>query len=144
MGLPHLSGADPPPPPFLTTYPHFLSAVNTDLCDITGEINVNVAGELSADPSTPGFLREHAAHSPFRLKPNMVFHVDRESEVAYTYACIEPGVYSFNVLTRGGDWGEEELQGLVDEADKLTNGTLKVDGVKITDRDAWGECGVDI
>jgi len=108
-------------------------------------MNFNIDGKLSSDPSTPGNLAEHASFSPFKLKPNMVFHAPRndadEIEYVFTYACIAKGVFSFNLMARTADVDEATVRKLIDDATTLTGGVMKVENMKITSPDTWQECG---
>ena len=61
---------------------------NTDFCaHLNKNISIPIKGQLSADPASPGELKENFDlfnHTVGTLDPNYVFHTERDSSGALT------------------------------------------------------------
>ena len=123
-------------------------------------MSLDIKGKLSEDPNWPGELQENAAvfnHIIGPLAPDYIFNVKRDSNVdgnpvkfAMAYACIGkfppvvgPELFSLNILARSTNNTETELAELLQEAGDLTNGLIKMTGMRFTDKDTFEKCGID-
>lgn len=110
-------------------------------------MSVSIAGKLSSEPLRPGDLKENldTALTQMSLKPNMLFHALRddatgEIDVLFTYACISRSLFSFNVLSRRTTFSTDDIEGLIDEADTLTNHLMKTTGMRIANETVYEGC----
>ena len=118
-------------------------------------VSIPIKGKLSPSPATPGMLREDFApwNSTHGLPylPNMVFHVQRDSEsaleVVFTYACLgriplKGDLFSFNIMARRQNWTSGELESLVSLANKTTQGVLHLSGLRYSNASAYRDCNM--
>jgi hypothetical protein len=124
------------------------SYTNTDTCGGAVNISVPIKGDLSSDPNSPGYLMENFGafnHTSKNLDPNMIFNATYNGDsldMVLTYACISKNLFSFNVLSRTNLWSAEDIEDIINNADALTGGQLKVSGMRIADEAAYDACGM--
>lgn len=126
------------------------SYINEDTCLNTANISVPIKGELSQNVETPGFLMENFSPKNHTLSnhldPNMIFNVtygeSNTMELALTYACISKRLFSFNILSRSNQWSSIEIENIIEEANVITGGLLKVSGMRISNESTYEACGM--
>ena len=135
----------------ITVSPDELTYVytNTDICTgLKDPFQIHIGGKI--DPTFPGSMSENAiihGHQLKNLDPNYVFHVERGGgggvEVAYTYACLGHGLFSFNVLAKSRDRSTEEIERMIGEVDGMVGeGVLKIENMRITNSSQYEACGL--
>jgi hypothetical protein len=99
-------------------------------CNIRGNTTyIDSAGELSKNPEQPGNLVE-----------NMIFSVVRgvggQIDFLFTYSCLAivdgSETFSFNMLSRSHELGQEEIESLVQDAVTSSQAELDITGLRIT------------
>ena len=74
----------------------------------------------------------------------MIFHAVRASNRTighlFTYACLNDGRFSFNLLSRSREFEAGEIEALIEDAVDAATPELEIEGMKITDGATYEEC----